>query len=134
MNVQDLLNQIQELGYRFELVGDGIKFTYTKGSQTPREAIPILKHFKERKQEVIGYLQQQSKPELQKPIIKQYELTERGRELEKIIGKPDMNPNRHPCVKCGKLAGRYCLGHVNDRLWWAWWCLECRPYTEPERN
>jgi hypothetical protein len=56
MTIQNLLNQIQELGYRFELVGDGIKFTYTKGSKTPKEAIPILRHFKERKQEVIEYL------------------------------------------------------------------------------
>lgn len=126
MAIQDLLNQIQGLGYRFELIGDGIKFTYTRGGQTPKEAIPILKHFKERKQEVVEYLQQ-SKPEPQKP-------TERNRELEQYIGKLDMNPNRCLCVKCGKVAGRYCLGHVKDRLWWAWWCLECRPYTEPERN
>ena len=133
MTIQNLLNQIQELGYRFELVGDGIKFTYTKGSKTPKEAIPILRHFKERKQEVIEYLQQ-SKPEPQKPITRQYEPTQRDLELEKAIGKPDMNPNRHPCVKCGELAVRYCLGHVHDRLWWAWWCLECRPYTELERN
>jgi hypothetical protein len=72
--------------------------------------------------------------EPQIPITQQYEPTESDRELEKIIGKPDMNPNRYLCVKYGKLAGRYCLGHVKDRLWWAWWCLECRPYTEPERN
>ena len=121
-----------------ELIGDGIKFTYTRGSQTPKEAVPILRQFKERKQEVVNYLQEQSRPEPQKPekpTTRQYELTERDYEIERYIGKPDLNPNKYPCARCGTIAGRYCLGqNLDGKWWWAWWCLRCRPYTEPERN
>lgn len=137
MVVQELLNQIQELGYTFELVGDGIKFTYTKGNQTPREAISILKQFKERKQEVVDYLQKRSKLEVQKqekPTIQHYEPTERDRELERYIGKPSLNPNGYNCITCGAIGERYCLAFSNGRWWWGWQCLKCRPYNEPERN
>ena len=64
MIVQELLSQIQTLGYRVELVGDNVKFTYTKGSQIPKEAIPILKQFKERKHEVVACLQQAERESL----------------------------------------------------------------------
>lgn len=131
MVVQELLNQIQELGYKFELVGDNIRFTYTRGDQTPKEAIPILTQFKERKQELVKYLQQQP----QKPESKHYEPTQHDLELEKEIGKPDLNPNKYPCVRCGVIAGRYCLGlNKGNRFVWGWQCLRCRPYNEPQRN
>ena len=62
--IQELFNQIERLGYKFELVGDSIKFTYVKGNQTPREAVPILRQFKERKQEVIKYLESRNEKDL----------------------------------------------------------------------
>ena len=54
-------------------------------------------------------------------------------ELGKL--QPDMNPNKYPCVRCGTVAGRYCLGlNKDNRFVWGWQCLRCRPYIEPERN
>ncbi len=153
---QKLINQIQELGYRFELVGDNIKFTYTKGGgQTPKEAIPILRQVKEHKQEVVEYLQRQPSgsqddidrilaifngrivgtkpPEKSKERV--YEPTESDHKLDQYIGKPDANPNGYKCMCCGSIGERYCLGQGGDKKWyWGWQCLRCRPYTEPERN
>lgn len=136
MLAKNLLNCIQELGYRYELIGnDTLKFSYTRDGETPKEAIPILKQVKEHKQEVLTYLRQTARPDAQKPTSRQYELTEADFRLDEYIGKLHMNPNRYPGAKCGAVAGRYCLGQGKDsRWWWAWWCLECRPYTEPERH
>ena len=64
-----------------------------------------------------------------------YEPAERDLELERYIGKPDMNPNGYKCIGCGAIGERYCLGlNKDDRFVWGWQCLKCRPYTEPERN
>lgn len=125
IRVQDLLNQIQELGYRVELIGDGIKFTYTRGGQTPGEAVSILKQFKKCKKEVVEYLQQTVMPEPQKPA-RRYD-----RELDAYIGKPSENPKGYRCTGCGGLGQRYCLALGNDgKWWWSWRCLGC----SPERN
>jgi hypothetical protein len=154
MVVQKLINQIQELGYRFELVGDNIKFIYTKGGQTPKEAIPILMQVKECKREVIEYLQQQPlkgqdaidrvltmfggrivgvRPpeEPQKPVTMQCEPTERDFELDRQINEPCPNPKGFKCFICGDLGQRYGLAQDNTKRWWfGWVCLKCKP----ERN
>ncbi|KXK28785.1 MAG: hypothetical protein UZ01_02525 [Candidatus Brocadia sinica] len=131
MVVPKLINQIQELGYRFELIGDNIKFVYTKGSQPPKEAIPILLQVKERKQEIIEYLQRQSKPGTEEPITGRYEPTEADRRLERYISKPSENPKGYKCSKCGGLGERYCLGQGRDARWyWSWRCLKCSPYSD----
>lgn len=155
MVAQKLINQIQELGYRFELVGDNIKFVYTKGGQTPKEAIPIFMQVREYKQEVVGYLQWQQSQEQdaidkvlnifdgrivgikppEEPKERTCEPTESDRELERYIGRPSMNLNGYKCIRCGSVGERYCLGKGLDRKWyWGWQCLKCRPYSEHERN
>ena len=157
MIAQKLITQIQELGYRFELVGDNIKFTYTKGGRTPKEAIPILMQVKEHKQEVIGYLKRRPLKDQDaidkilaifngrvvgvrppnKPKEVMYEPTESDFKLDEYVGKPSMNPNGYKCMNCSSIGERYChclgLGH-GGKWYWGWQCLGCRPYTEPERN
>lgn len=129
MNVQNLLNRIQELGYRFELISnDTLKFSYVKDGDTPKEAIQILRQVKEQKQEVIWFLQQQSKPELQKPIIKRYEPTEDDWALDRYHAQQTTpNPKGYKCIVCGNLGETYRLVNKADRWWFGWLCSICKP-------
>lgn len=41
--------------------------------------------------------------------------------------------DQHLCHSCGSVAERYML-NMDRRIRWSWYCLKCRPYTEPERK
>ena len=126
ISVIELVERFKYLGYEIT-VNDGKIRCIHVGQDKPKEdeVYPLIDRLKSSKKAVIEYLQ----------FLSETGLTAREYELERYIGAPDMNPDKYPCVRCGVIAGRYCLGlNKEDRFTWGWQCLRCRPYTEPERN
>ncbi len=50
--------------------------------------------------------------------------------IRPIISRTD---NGICCSICGGIAERYALS-MDKSIRWGWFCLKCRPYSEPERN
>lgn len=159
----ELVKKFKTHGYELSVHGDKIRCTPKEGSRpVPSEVTPLLDLLKEHKAEVIEHLQQKTKelsvvdtiaklfdgtitsvkpPETKDPSAEKkgfrgvYIPTQADLELDAYISKSGMNPNGYRCIKCGAIAGRYCLGEDRfGKIWWGWQCLKCRPYIEPERN
>lgn len=168
MDVQNLISKFRELNYELHIQGGSLRYQFVGSGDPSHEVLPLIGILKERKAEVVAYLQQKPhiptevagsqnteipsvvdsvlkafegeiinvKPpqtkviaETQLPATKSYELTEDDLKLDEYIGKPSLNPYGYTCIKCGSIAGRYCLGEDRfSKIWWGWQCLKCRPY------
>lgn len=53
----------------------------------------------------------------------------------KSKSKYDLNPDRKPCKRCGKVAERFCydINRTSNSPYCNWFCLRCEPYF-PENN
>ena len=53
----------------------------------------------------------------------------------KILPIQDMNPDRYPCKRCGRLAERFCYDiEHREYPYCNWFCLRCEPYLEQGLN
>lgn len=126
VNVSELIEKLKKLGYKVFIKNGNIRCVLI-GDNRPRESevLSLVGMLKSNKGAVVKYLESLSETGLN---AKDYE-------LDRYLGKPDLNPNKYPCERCGAIAGRYCLGQDLPGKWWfGWWCLKCRPYDEPKLN
>lgn len=125
-NVSELIEKLKKLGYKVFIKNGNIRCVLI-GDNKPRESevLSLVGMLKSNKDEAVKYIESLSETGLN---AKDYE-------LDRYLGKPDLNPNKYPCGRCGAIAGRYCLGQdLTGKWWFSWWCLKCMPYGEPKLN
>ena len=55
--------------------------------------------------------------------------------IEQGYISPFMNPDKKLCHRCNSIGWRYCAGYDrSNHFIWDWWCNQCMPFIEPERN